>query len=89
MKRNWIIVCVMLMWAMTVSAGITTYTFTSYKWTSKVEATVCDGITDGWVCNKEAYNEKYAEGHYDAQGLPWGWGVDVKQSTSGAGATSV
>ena len=70
-------------------AGITTYTFTSYKWASKKDATLCDGKTDGWVCDKQAYEETYSEGRYDAQGLPYMWGVDVKKSTSGAGATSV
>jgi len=72
-----------------VMAGVTTYTFTSYKWASKVGATVCNGTTDGWVCDKEAYKENYSEGRYDADGLPWSWGVDVKKSTTGAGATSV
>ena len=68
-------------------AGVTTYTFTSKKWASTVGSTVCDGKTDGWVCDKEAYS--YSSGYTDAQGLPYGVGVSVKKSTTGAGATSV
>lgn len=68
-------------------AGITTYTFTSKDWKSKVGATVCDGKTDGWVCDIEAYS--YSEGYVDAQGRPYSRGVSVKTGTTGAGATSV
>lgn len=68
-------------------AGITTYTFTSKSWNSKVDATVCDGKNDGWVCDKEAYD--YSEGYTDAAGRVYSRGVSVKTSTSGAGATSV
>ena len=39
----------MLLGAMAVRAGEVTYTFTSVSWASKVDATVCDGKTDGWV----------------------------------------
>lgn len=70
-----------------LSAGVTTYTFTSLKWASKVDATVCDGQTDGWVCDKEA--TEYATGRVDAQGRLYSQGVGVKTGTSGAGATSV
>ena len=68
-------------------ANVTTYTFTSLKWASKVGATVCDGKTDGWVCDKEA--TEYATGRYDAQNRLYSQGVGVKTGTSGAGATSV
>ena len=70
-----------------LSAGITTYTFTSKKWTSKVEAVTCDGKTDGWLCDKEAY--EYMNGRVDAQGRLYSQGVSVKTGTSGAGATSI
>lgn len=68
-------------------AGITTYTFTSKDWKSKVNATTCDGTTDGWVCDKEAY--EYSYGYTDAQNRIYSRGVSVKASTSNAGATSV
>lgn len=68
-------------------AGITTYTFTSKDWKSKVNATNCDGTTDGWVCDKEAY--EYSDGYTDAQNRIYSRGVSVKTSTSNAGATSV
>lgn len=68
-------------------AGITTYTFTSKDWKSKVNATNCDGTTDGWVCDKEAY--EYSDGYTNAQNRIYSRGVSVKISTSNAGATSV
>jgi len=68
-------------------AGITTYTFISKDWKSKVNATTCDGTTDGWVCDKEAY--EYSDGYTDAQNRIYSRGVSVKASTSNAGATSV
>lgn len=68
-------------------AGITTYTFISKDWKSKVNATNCDGTTDGWVCDKEAY--EYSDGYTDAQNRIYSRGVSVKASTSNAGATSV
>lgn len=68
-------------------AGITTYTFTSKDWKSQVNATTCDGTTDGWVCDKEAY--EYSYGYTDAQNRIYSRGVSVKTSTSNAGATSV
>lgn len=70
-----------------VSAGVTTYTFTSVKWASKVDATVCDGITDGWICDKEASD--YSAGRLNADKRLYSCGVGVKTGTSGAGATSV
>ena len=89
MKKTLLILCTLFLVPSYISAGITTYTFTSYQWASKVGSTVCDGITDGWISDKDAYNESYTAGRYDAQGLPYSWGVDVKKSTTGAGATSV
>ena len=71
----------------TLFAGITTYTFTSKDWKSKVGATACDGKTDGWICDMEAY--EYMQGYTDASGRVYSCGVSVKKSTSGAGATSV
>lgn len=68
-------------------AGITTYTFISKDWKSQVNATTCDGKTDGWVCDKEAY--EYSDGYTDAQNHIYSRGVSVKTSTSNAGATSV
>ncbi len=68
-------------------AGITTYTFTSKDWKSQVNATTCDGKTDGWVCDQEAY--EYSDGRTDAQNRIYSRGVSVKTSTSNAGATSV
>ena len=68
-------------------AGITTYTFISKDWKSKVNATTCDGTTDGWVCDKKAY--EYSDGYTDAQNRIYSRGVSVKTSTSNAGATSV
>ena len=71
----------------TLFAGVTTYTFTSKDWKSKVDATICDGKTDGWICDKEAY--EYSQGYTDASGRIYSRGVSVKTGTSGAGATSV
>ena len=68
-------------------AGVTTYTFTSVKWASKVDATVCDGQTDGWICDKEASD--YNAGRTYTDGTLHMAGVSVKKATSGAGATSV
>ena len=70
-----------------VMAGVTTYTFTSLKWASKVGATVCDGKTDGWVSDKDASD--YNAGRIYADGSLHMAGVSVKTGTSGAGATSV
>lgn len=72
---------------LSVRAGVTTYTFTSLKWASKVGASVCDGKTDGWVCDKEASD--YNAGRVYADGTLHMAGVSVKTGTSGAGATSV
>ena len=68
-------------------AGVTTYTFTSLSWASKVGATVCDGTTDGWICDKAA--TEYAAGRTAADGRLYSCGVGVKTGTTGAGATSV
>ena len=69
-------------------AGVTTYTFTSKTWASKVGSEACDGQTDGWTCNKAGY--EYMEGRTDAQGRRYSQGVSVKTGDSNdAGATSV
>ena len=86
MNRSFLTIIVALL-CNTLFAGITTYTFTSKDWKSKVDATACDGKTDGWVCDKEAY--EYSEGYTDAAGRVYSRGVSVKKSTTGAGATSV
>ena len=68
-------------------AETTIYTFTSKDWKSAINATVCDGKNDGWVCDIEAYD--YQAGYEDAQNRVYGRGVSVKTGTSGAGATSI
>ena len=68
-------------------AGVTTYTFTSKTWTSKVGATVCDGTTDGWKSDKDA--DSYSAGRNAADGRLYSCGVGVIKNVSGAGATSV
>ena len=85
--KKFFILCVICFLPFYLSAGVTTYTFTSLKWASKVGATVCDGSTDGWICDKEA--TEYAAGRTDASGRLYSCGVGVKKGTSGAGATSV
>lgn len=70
-----------------LTAGVTTYTFTSVHWASKVEATVCDGVSDGWLSDKDASD--YNAGRIYADGSLHMAGVSVKTGTSGAGATSV
>ena len=77
----------LFLFPLSVAAGVTTYTFTSKTWASKVGATVCDGITDGWKCDQEAY--EYSAGRTAADGRLYSCGVGVKTSTTGAGATSV
>ena len=86
-KKKLFILCIMAVMPLMINAGVTTYTFTSLKWASKVGATACDGKTDGWICDKEA--TEYASGRTDAQGRLYSCGVGVKTGTSGAGATSV
>lgn len=62
-------------------AGVTTYTFTSADWKSKVGTTVCDNQTDGWISDKAGadYSSTYQIGVK----------VTDKQAFTGAGATSV
>ena len=85
--KKFFILCIVCFLPFYLSAGVTTYTFTSLKWASKVGATVCDGTTDGWVCDKEA--TEYTAGRTDSEGRLYSCGVGVKKGTSGAGATSV
>ena len=88
MKKRIIVLFAALLSSLTsLQAGVTTYTFTSLKWASKVGATVCDGTTDGWVSDKDA--TEYAAGRTDAEGRLYSCGVGVKTGTTGAGATSV
>lgn len=77
----------LFLFPLSVAAGVTTYTFTSKTWASKVGATVCDGVSDGWKCDQAAY--EYSAGRKAADGRLYSCGVGVKTSTSGAGATSV
>ena len=72
---------------LSLTAGVTTYTFTSLHWASKVEATACDGVSDGWLSDKDASD--YNAGRIYADGSLHMAGVSVKTGTSGAGATSV
>ena len=85
MKR--LLISILVVMPLMLKAGVTTYTFTSLKWASKVGATVCDGTTDGWVSDKDA--TEYAAGRTDAEGRLYSCGVGVKTGTTGAGATSV
>ena len=87
MKNRFITLVLFTILSYSAHAGITTYSFVSKDWISQVNATTCDGVADGWVCDKEAYS--YAEGYTDAQGRIYGRGVSVKTGTTGAGATSV
>lgn len=78
---------VSVLFSSTLLADITTYRFVSKEWKSEVNATTCDGKTDGWVCDKAAYD--YSEGYKDARDRIYSRGVSIKTSTSGAGATSI
>lgn len=86
-QRTLYIVLLSFLLPLSLSAGVTTYTFTSKTWASTNGATPCDGTTDGWVNDKEASD--YSAGYINAEGLPYSKGVSVKTGTSGAGATSV
>lgn len=68
-----------LSWGGMLTAGVSTYTFTTQDWNSKVAGVVCDNKTDGWVSDKagNAYSGSYQIG------------VQVTAKTTGAGATSV
>ena len=85
--RKGLAIIILALLCNTLLGGVTTYTFTSKDWKSKVDATVCDGKSDGWICDKEAYD--YSQGYTDASGRIYSRGVSVKTGTSGAGATSV
>ena len=86
MKKILFTLCSMLV-SLTMMAGITTYTFTSKEWKSKIDATVCDGTTDGWKSDKVASD--YAVGRIYADGSLNSQGVKVETGATGAGATSV
>ena len=47
--RKLFTICILGLLPLYMLAGVTTYTFTSKKWASKIDATVCDGTTDGWM----------------------------------------
>jgi len=87
MKKFFFCLLTVIICPLSLLAGVTTYTFTSVKWASKVGATVCDGVTDGWICDKEA--SSYDGGSVYPDGTQHRAGVSVKTGTSGAGATSV
>ena len=87
MKRFTIFFFSLLIQPAYLLAGVTPHTSTSATWGSKVGATVCDGTTDGWTCDRAA--SEYATGRMDAQGLLYSQGVGVKTGTTGAGCTSV
>lgn len=72
-----------LMSVLCVHAGITTYTFTSATWASRVGTEKTDLKTDGWVSQKDAYG-------YESSSNPnFQTGVKVTAAYSGAGAISV
>ena len=85
--KKFFILCAVCFLPLYLWAGITTYTFTSKSWASKVDATICDGVSDGWICDKEASD--YNAGRIYADGSLHMAGASVKTGTSGAGATSV
>lgn len=89
--QNPFVLCTLLLctlfFPLRLTAGVTTYTFTSLQWASKVEATPCDGVSDGWISDKDASD--YNAGRTYADGSLHMAGVSVKTGTSGAGATSV
>lgn len=87
MKKFTLLLCAIVLLPLYLTAGVTTYTFTSAKWASCVDATVCDGKTDGWVSDKDA--DSYSAGRNDAEGRLFSCGVGVIKGVSGAGATSV
>lgn len=87
MKKQFFIISALVLFAIAAQAGITTYTFTSIQWASKVDATQTDGQTDGWICEQAA--SEYNAGRTDAQGALNSAGVSVKTGTSGAGALSI
>ena len=86
MKKN-LLVFISLFTCLCLHAGVTTYTFTNANWKSKIDATVCDGTTDGWVCDLAASD--YNAGRTYADGSLHSAGVSVKTGSTGAGATSV
>lgn len=85
MKKYILLILITL--SCSVRAGMTTYTFTSADWRSRVDASVCDGVTDGWISDKDGYS--YSSGNIYADGSLNNCGVSVKTSTTGAGAHSV
>lgn len=85
--KNVILTICLTLGTLVAEAGITTYQFTNKNWGSKVGATACDGVTDGWICDLAGY--EYMTGRQDAEGRLYSQGVSVKTGTSGAGATSV
>lgn len=87
MKKILFILCTLFFVPLYIYSGITTYTFTSVDWASKVGSTVCDRTTDGWVCDKAASD--YNAGRIYADGTLHSAGVSVKTGSTGAGATSV
>ena len=86
MKKIFFILCALCL-PLYLMAGVTTYTFTSTKWASKVGATVCDGTTDGWKSDKDG--SAYDAGRTYTDGTLHDAGVSVQTGASGAGATSV
>ncbi|MBQ0118936.1 MAG: hypothetical protein MJZ88_01135 [Paludibacteraceae bacterium] len=64
-------------------AGMTTYTFTSATWTSRVGTDKTDLKTDGWISQKDAF------GYESSTNPNFQTGAKVTSAYSGAGATSV
>ena len=86
MKKIITILCILFI-PLYLFAGITTYTFTSTDWASKIDATPCDGSTDGWTCVKAG--SAYDKGRTYSDGSLHDAGVSVQTGESGAGAISV
>lgn len=78
-KTTFLSLLTLLFVSLSVNAGITTYTFTSADWQSKVGETKCDNTTDGWTSNKDG----------ESLSTSYQFGVKVTSGFTGAGATSI
>lgn len=83
MKRISILISLTIIGMLNLHAGMTTYTFNSATWTSRVGTEKTDQKTDGWISIKDASD-------YESSTNPnFQTGAKVTKSYSGAGATSV
>ena len=83
MKKT-ILFCLLLYAWLPMSAGITTYTFTSANWASKQGSTVMNNTTDGWTCNQAGAGYETSTNPNFQNGVK----VTSKSPYTGAGATS-